>query len=127
MKKVIGLCLVVLLSSVSAFAREGRHMDRKAGDPSKRCEKMIQELKLDDKQAAEFRKINEEFRQKMKAEREVAKADREKKRAGMLAMRNDRDAQLKKVLTEEQYKLYQEKQTDQQQKSKRHYKGNGRK
>ena len=29
MKKVIGLCLVVLLSSTSVFARENRRMDKR--------------------------------------------------------------------------------------------------
>ena len=46
MKKVIGLCLVVLLSSTSVFARENRRMDKRKMDPSARCEKMIADLKL---------------------------------------------------------------------------------
>ena len=50
MKKVIGLCLVVLLSSTSVFARENRRMDKRKMDPSARCEKMIADLKLDEKQ-----------------------------------------------------------------------------
>ena len=54
MKKVIGLCLVVLLSSTSVFARENRRMDKRKMDPSARCEKMIADLKLDEKQAVEF-------------------------------------------------------------------------
>lgn len=57
MKKVIGLCLVVLLSSTSVFARENRRMDKRKMDPSARCEKMIADLKLDEKQAVEFRKL----------------------------------------------------------------------
>ena len=40
MKKVIGLCLVVLLSSTSVFARENRRMDKRKMDPSARCEKI---------------------------------------------------------------------------------------
>ena len=51
MKKVIGLCLVVLLSSTSVFARENRRMDKRKMDPSARCEKMIADLKIDEKQA----------------------------------------------------------------------------
>lgn len=54
MKKVIGLCLVVLLSSTSVFARENRRMDKRKMDPSARCEKMVADLKLDEKQAVEF-------------------------------------------------------------------------
>ncbi|SEF89271.1 hypothetical protein [Parabacteroides chinchillae] len=122
MKKVIGLCLVIVLSSVSVFARDGKRMDKRNDDSSKRYETMVESLKLDEKQAAEFRKINQEFADKMKVEREKAKVVRDKKRAEMTAMRTERDAQLKKVLTEEQYKLYQEKMAA----KKIHRKGNGR-
>ncbi|WP_455627764.1 hypothetical protein [Parabacteroides chinchillae] len=122
MKKVIGLCLVIVLSSVSVFARDGKRMDKRNDDSSKRYETMVESLKLDEKQAAEFRKINQEFANKMKVERENAKVARDKKRAEMTAMRTERDAQLKKVLTEEQYKLYQEKMAA----KKNHRKGNGR-
>lgn len=39
------------------FARENRRMDKRKMDPSARCEKMIADLKLDEKQAVEFRKL----------------------------------------------------------------------
>ena len=71
MKKVIGLCLVVLLSSTSVFARENRRMDKRKMDPSARCEKMIADLKLDEKQAVEFRVFDirslQNFRNRFKA------------------------------------------------------------
>lgn len=67
MKKVIGLCLVLLISSVSVFAQDGKRGAKKGGDPAQRCEKMIADLKLDEKQAADFRKVEAEFRDKMKA------------------------------------------------------------
>lgn len=120
MKKVIGLCLVILLSSVSAFARDNHKRTDKKADPSKRCERMISELKLDEKQAAEFRKINDEFTQKAQKEREEVKSAREKQREKMMAIREDRNAQMKKFLTDEQYKLYTEK----QQSHKKQHKGN---
>ena len=88
MKKVIGLCLVLLISSVSVFAQDGKRGAKKGGDPAQRCEKMIADLKLDEKQAADFRKVEAEFRDKMKAE-------------------------MKKILTEDQYKQYLEKQRPQ--------------
>ena len=106
MKKVIGLCLVVLLSSTSVFARENRRMDKRKMDPSARCEKMIADLKLDEKQAVEFRKLQKEYMEKAQKEREAMKAEREKQREKMLAMREDKNAQMKKILTEEQYKEY---------------------
>lgn len=60
---------------------------------------MAEELKLDEKQTVEFQKINEEFQQKMEAQRKE-----------MLAMQNERKADLKKILTEEQYQKLQEMQ-----------------
>ena len=92
MKKVIGLCLVVLLSSTSVFARENRRMDKRKMDPSARCEKMIADLKLDEKQAVEFRKLQKEYMEKAQKEREAMKAEREKQREKMLAMREDKNA-----------------------------------
>lgn len=108
MKKVVGLCLVVLLSSVSVFAQDGRRMDKKP-DYTRRCERMISELKLNEQQAAEFRKVNEEFMKRAEKEREEMKAFRDKQREKMRTMENEKDAQLKKILTDEQYKLYLEK------------------
>lgn len=109
MKKVIGLFLVIFISSATVFA-QGGHRQGKKGDPSMRCEKMIEELKLDDKQAAEFRKAEADFREQMKKEREAAKEDREKMREKMTAMRTEKDARIKQILTDEQYKQYLEKQ-----------------
>ena len=109
MKKVIGLFLVILISSTTVFAQSGNRQGRK-GDPSKRSEKMIEELKLDDKQAADFRKVEADFREPMKKEREAVKEDREKMREKMTAMRTEKDAQIKKILTDEQYNQYLERQ-----------------
>lgn len=122
MKKVIGLFLVILISSTTVFA-QGGHRQGKKGDPSKRSEKMIEELKLDEKQAAEYRKVEADFREKMQKDREAAKEEREKKREKMTAMRTEKDAQMKKILTDEQYKLYLEKQ---KKADRPHKKGHGR-
>ena len=100
MKKVIGLCLVLLISSVSVFAQDGKRGAKKGGDPAQRCEKMIADLKLDEKQAADFRKVEAEFRDKMKAERKQADWDRRKMREKMMSLRD-------------QYKQYLEKQRPQ--------------
>lgn len=51
MKKVIGLCLVLLISSVSVFAQDGKRGAKKGGDPAQRCEKMIADLKLEDRKS----------------------------------------------------------------------------
>ena len=116
MKKVIGLCLVVLLSSTSVFARENRRMDKRKMDPSARCEKMIADLKLDEKQAVEFRKLQKEYMEKAQKEREAMKAEREK----------HKNVHMKKILTEEQFKQYLEKQQPKGNKHGRKHLGNGR-
>lgn len=113
MKKVIGLCLVVLMSSVSVFAQEGKRGDKKGGDPTQRMEKMIKDLDLNEQQAADFRKIEAEYREKMKVEREQAKSDRENMREKMQTMKENRNAEIKKILTEEQYTKFLEKQNSQ--------------
>ena len=110
MEKVIGLCLVLLISSVSVFAQDGKRRTKKGGDPAQRCEKMIAD------------KVEAEFRDKMKAERKQADSDRRKMREKMITMRNERDAEMKKILTENQYKQYLEKQRSQSPR-----KGHGRK
>jgi len=120
MKKVLGLCLVILLSSVSLFARDNRRID-KDRDPSKRIERIASELKLDEKQKTEFQKINEKYatqakaeREKMQADRdkqrEAMKAERDKQREKMLAVREQQNAEVKKILSDEQYQQYLEKQ-----------------
>lgn len=122
MKKVVGLCLVMVLSSASVFAQEGRRMDRKM-NPAQRCERMITELKLNETQAAEFRKINEDFMKQAEKERREMNTFRDKQRDKMMTMEKEKDAQLKKILTDEQYKLYQDKK---QSMRKKHRQGNGR-
>lgn len=127
MKKVIGLCAVILLSSVSVFAqdKQGRHGKERHADSSKRFEKLTEELKLDEKQVAEFQKLNESYRAKMNAERETMKGEREKMnverekmRERMMAMKDQRNEDIKKILSDEQYQQYQEKQKAGMQKHK---------
>lgn len=108
MKKVLGLFLVILLSSVSVYAQKDKR-GNKGGDPAQRIEKIISDLKLDEKQAADFRKVQDNFRSKMKAEREAAKADRDQMREKMKSLRTEMDTEMKKILNDEQYKQYQEK------------------
>lgn len=122
MKKVIGLCLVMVLSSASLFAQDGRRADKKM-DPAQRCERMISELKLNETQAADFRKIHEDFMKQAEKERAEMKAFHDEQRKKMKVMETEKDAQLKKILTDEQYKLYLEKK---QSKGKKHHAGHGR-
>jgi len=123
MNKVLGIFLIMLIGSVSVFAQDrgnGRRGQRDM-DPAKHWEKTVEDLKLDEAQAAEFKKINDEFAQKMKANMEANKEDREamkakweEQRGKMLAMQNERNEELKKVLSDEQYQKFLEKQKPRQ-------------
>ena len=106
MKKVIGLCLAVSLCSTTLFAENEFQGNRNNENRASRCEKIIRELKLNDKQAAEFREIHQEFSEKMREEREDIKKDRREARGKILEMREERNVKMKKVLTQEQYRQY---------------------
>lgn len=94
----------------SVFAAPDRQKDRKQDRARQRCERMISELKLNERQAADFRRIQEEFRAKMMKERESMEAMRTEMRRKMKTLQEEKNAAVEKVLTDEQYKLYLEKQ-----------------
>lgn len=103
--KVLSLCMVVMLSSASLFAQTPQSPQKDRSQV--RSERMISDLNLNEKQAKELKEIENSFSTKMKADRENAKADREKMRQEMTKMRTEKDAQIKKILTDEQYQKYQ--------------------
>lgn len=118
MRKLIGLFIVILMSTAAVFAQEDKANDgskRKPADPAKRWERMAEKLQLDEKQTTEFAKINQEYLEKLKANMEANRADmdamkkkREEQREAMKAMREEQNEQMKKLLSDEQYKQYQE-------------------
>lgn len=110
MKKVVGLCLAVVLCTGSVFAAPDRQKDRRQDRAQQRCERMVSELKLNDQQAADFRRINEEFRAKMMKEKDNMETMRTEMRQKMKTLMEEKNAEVQKVLTDEQYKLYLEKQ-----------------
>ena len=103
MKKLIGLFLILFLSSTVLIAQENRTA-RRGADMKAMQERMISELKLDEKQAAEYQKISDEFRSKMQSEREKMGGDRQAMFEKMKTLRAERDEKLKAVLSEEQFK-----------------------
>lgn len=105
MKKALGLVLVILLSSGAVYAQKEKSDGNTGASP--RTEQMIKDLKLDEKQASDFKKLNQEFATQMKKNRESAKADRQNMRENMHSMREDYNAKMKKILTDEQYQQYQ--------------------
>ena len=115
MKKVLGLCLAICLSSSTLFAADQQTDNRKNANRMARCEYLIKELKLNDKQAAEFREIHQDFsrkmleeRQEMKEERKKSNEDRRKAREEFREIRKEKNDELKKILTKEQFQQYQQ-------------------
>lgn len=124
MKKIIGLCLVMLMvCSVSMFAQWDRS-GRSDMDPSKRVEKMITDLNLSENQATDLRKIENEYHDRMKnnmesmqrgrelteEQREAMRTEREKHREQMETWMNEKNERVRGVLTEDQYRRYIEMQ-----------------
>lgn len=114
MKKVLVICIVALIASVSAFAGSDAPQRGNRGngdkDSQKRIEKMCKDLNLNEEQTKQFQQVNKDFMEKMKAQREASDTDRQKRREAMQAMQTERNAQIKKILTDEQYKKYTEMQ-----------------
>jgi len=105
MKKLI-LAFAVLVS-VGAFAQKGGNEGpRKDFNPEKmaekRSEKLKADLKLTDQQFAAVSKLNKESVAIREAERKEMKAKHDAKK---LAYKNE----MKKILTPEQYKTFEEK------------------
>ncbi len=122
MKKILGICLIVLLSAGSVMAQSDRRGQRV--DHTERVEKTIKDLKLNDDQAAELRKIENEHAERMMKDREemmndrennreLTQAEREKRREEMQRKMNEKNERVKTILTDDQYKKYLETQRPQ--------------
>ena len=97
-KQILGLAVVLFMGSAVCMAQDNR-----GGRPdmSKRIEQMVTDLGLNETQAKEFKAVMEEMRSNRNASGErPSREEMEKKR-------NEADAKLKKILTDEQYKKYQ--------------------
>jgi len=71
-------------------------------------EQMKKDLNLNDKQFADYKKIDEETRTKQQKIREDAGGDFEKMREASTKLREEQNAKIKAALTADQYKKYEE-------------------
>lgn len=97
-KQILGLAVVLFMGSAVCMAQDNR-----GGRPdmSKRIEQMVTELGLNETQAKDFKAAMEEMRPSRNDSGErPSREEMEKKR-------NEVDAKIKKILTEEQYKKYE--------------------
>lgn len=117
------LMVALLLMSGVAMAQGNRQGGRQQMDPKTRAERMtermVKEYSLNEDQKQQLQDVNLAWVQKMAANQggrskdnkaaKMTKEEREKKMAEMKKSREDYDAQLKKIMTKEQYDSYVKK------------------
>lgn len=135
MKRIVLCMLTVLLISSITMAQNGRQgSGERVVDPKTRAERMtermVKEYSLNDEQKQQLLDANLVWVEKMVAVGErsnrqkdenapkVSKEEREKKKAEMDKSREVYEAQLKKILTAEQYGAYVKKQAEREKRMK---------
>lgn len=98
-KQILSLVVALLIGSTVCMAQ---NRQRGNVDREKRIEKMVTDLGLNEKQTKEFKAAMEEMRPvKRNSTERPSREEMQKKRKEM-------DAKIKTILTEDQYKKYQE-------------------
>ena len=112
MKKILFICTMILLSSIGINAQQRGNREDMERRQKERMDNYIKELKLDTRKAADFKKIMDESqelsRREMTSARESGNFDREAWTAKMTKLNADRDAKIKKILSADEYKKYEE-------------------
>lgn len=98
------LCMAGLLSTALMFGQEARQ-GRRSGPPNgaMNVERLAKRLELNDSQTAQLKTFFENQAAERKAEMADRKTDRETKKAKMEERKASFDAEMKSVLTAEQY------------------------
>ena len=132
MKRIVFWMEALLLMSGVAMAQGNRQGGRQQMDPKTRAERMtermVKEYSLNEDQKQQLQDVNLTWVQKMAANQggrskdnkaaKMTKEEREKKMAEMKKSREDYDAQLKKIMTKEQYDSYVKKQAEREKQMK---------
>jgi hypothetical protein len=102
MKRVLSLTLAMIMS-VALLAQRGQHTDRSAEDIAvKQAERMKTELNLNETQYASIKAINQKYAKQVIELRKDTAMAREKFHAEMKSIHNDKQEELKRVLSPEQ-------------------------
>ena len=131
MKRISFLLVALLMVGGMAMAqgprRGGQNMDPKER-AERMTERMAKEYSLNEDQKQQLQDVNLTWVQKMAANQggrskdnkaaKMTKEEREKKMAEMKKSREDYDAQLKKIMTKEQYDSYVKKQAEREKQMK---------
>lgn len=127
MKQLLMTIVAAVMFSSAAMAQDQEKGKKKEEMAKHRTEKMVKDYDLNDKQAAKLLELNTKYADKMRPHRgprgphgphgmkgqrpepptKEMKAEMEKKRAEMEKEQKAYDAELQKILTPDQYKLYQ--------------------
>ncbi len=124
MKNILFSIFTILLVSFAISTKaQPQHKKFNAEDMSKmQTEMMKKELNLSDKQTTEVSAINLKFAKKMDEQRKNSEGDREAMHKQMETMQKERNAELKEVLTDEQYEKFLKKEEEMR---KNHGRGSG--
>ena len=107
MKRLITLCAIALICSLSTFAQSGNAKKQKGDKQQKnRTEKICKKLNLDEKQAKAFKEINTDFVSDSKKLKEKTAKDRAERRSEMKELQAEKNEEIKKILSKEQYEQY---------------------
>lgn len=134
MKRIVFWMVALLLIGSTAMAQGGRkggeRMDSKTR-AERMTERMVKEYSLNDTQKQQLMDANLAWVEKMAGNQvgrsnkqkdenapKVSKEDREKMMAEMKKSREDYDAQVKKILTKDQYDTYVKKQAEREKQMK---------
>jgi len=110
MKKMIFICTLMVLGTICMYAQNrGGDMQQRMKE---RVENYVKELKLEGDKATKFREVQnasmEKMRKEMESMRDSGNMDRDAMRAKMEKFNEERDAEVKKVLSEDEFKKYQD-------------------
>ncbi len=89
--------------------RRGRRGEGRRGNPEERAKReaeMYAQLNLSEAQQTKVKEINEKYRTKMRTARENSDGDRDAIRANMMKMRDEQHAELKNIMTAEQFEKF---------------------
>ncbi len=106
-RKILITAIVLFVAVIVNAQPPGGQFDR-AEMVRMQTEQMVTDLGLNDEQAEKVGALNKKYSEKMGELFQQSAGDREKMRENMQKLREDKDEELKEVLTPEQFKKHQE-------------------
>ena len=112
MKKSLFVVLLAISPFLALFAQPGagRNFQGSPEEMAKRqTEMMVEKLTLSEAQASRIQDINLKYAQKMKAARDsMPEGDWQMMRQKMTVLRQEQDAELRKMMTSDQWAIYEQ-------------------